>query len=133
MKRVTVLFILVLIALPSYSTKELPEKPVQHIKLAEITTLNEAEKVFLKKTAELKEIKEFNQSNLEKIHVITYSLEKSMAYYVKNLNGEHKATAEYLADRIELIHIHSENNRPKETQEFLKQYFRMAQYLPLAE
>ena len=131
MKKLNLIIVLLSLSMASVATEVEPEKPVQHLKLPAVTTLNEAEQVFLKKTEELKSFEVFDASSLQEIHVITYSLEKSLAYYVKHLTGKNKSLAEAMAAEVERVHLNSENNRAKETQSHLNNYFRMAQYLPL--
>ncbi len=131
MKKLNLVIILFSIASVSLAAKGTAEKPVQHLKLAELTSFNDAEKVFLEKTAELKSIKNFDAPTLQKIHITTYSLEKSMAFFVKNLTGKYKTLAETMAAEVEHIHINSENNRSEATQAHLKKYLRLAPSLPL--
>jgi len=131
MKKLSLIIILFSFTSVLLADKVATEKPVQHLKLADLTSIDEAEKVFLEKNAELKSIKNFDEATLQEIHVITYSLEKSIGYYVKNLAGKHKSVAEAMAVEVEHIHINSENNRSDATQTHLKKYFKLAQYLPL--
>ncbi len=131
MKKLNLIIVLLSLSMASLATKVENEKPVKHLKPADLTTLEAAEKVFLDKTAELKKIKVFDAPSLQKIHVITYSLEKSMAYYVENLKGKNKALAQAMAEQVEFVHLNSENNRPVLTKNHLTQYLALARGLPL--
>jgi len=105
------------------------EKPVQHLILPDITSYPEAKKVFLATTAELKTKTELNANELHDIHIITYSLEKAVAYFVQHLDSVEKSSINTLAEVIELIHIGSENNRKEETKIYLETYFNLAESL----
>ena len=102
------------------------EKPVQHIKLDDVTTADQAKEIFLSDTAKLKAKIDLNAKALHEIHYITYSLEKSIAYYANNTRGEMKALAEKMAVTVEEVHLNSENNRTEKTQEHLTTYFDQA-------
>jgi hypothetical protein len=103
------------------------EGPVQHLKIAEVTSMEDAEKIFQEKTAEMKSKKKLDPLELQQIHVITYSLEKSVAYFAENLTD---ATGQELAKEIavvvEDIHVNSENNRQEQTKNYLNEYFDLA-------
>lgn len=108
------------------ATDSKDEKPVQHLKLAEVTTMAEAKKVFIESNFAMSQKHELDSSELQEIHIITYSLEKGVAYFVENLSGEQKALAEEMAVIVENIHLNSENNREDETEEELEKYFELA-------
>ncbi len=131
MKRLSLILSLIFISLISCASEVESEKPVQHLQLPDVTSIEAAEKVFLAKTEELKNIKTFDANTLHEIHIITYSLEKSIAYYAENLKGKHKKVAEAMAEQVEHVHLNSENNRPELTKNHLSQYFALAQNLPL--
>ena len=65
--------------------------------------------------SELKELLE--------IHMITYSLEKAVAFFAENLSGARQVTAQEMAVVVEEVHLSSENNRKGETKAALDQYF----------
>lgn len=102
------------------------EKPVQHLKVADVTSAIEAKKVFFETTAQIKSKKILDEQELHDIHFITYSLEKSIAYYAENLTGKSQKLAEKMAVVVEDIHINSENNRKEQTKKHLKKYFELA-------
>ncbi len=133
MKKLSLTALIIFFSVISFAANNKVEKPVQHLKLADITTLAEAEKVFIEKTAQLKKIEQLDEVELEEIHIITYSLEKSFSYYVKHLSGKDKSLALAMAAEVEQIHLNSENNRLEKTKIHLNRYLKMAQYLPLTK
>ncbi|WHI45980.1 DUF6746 family protein [Microbulbifer sp. VAAF005] len=102
------------------------EKPIQHFKVAKVTSLKDARKIFVETTEEIKGKKKLNPAELHEIHVITYRLEKSVEYFAENLKGERKQLAKDIAVVVENIHINSENNRPEKTRKDLNHYFKLA-------
>lgn len=112
-----------LVTLSINSATATEEKPVQHLKLEAVKSSEEAYRVFVKDTKALKDKKELNEKALHEIHYITYSLEKSIAYYSEKGEGSIQDAAKALAIIVEDIHVHSENNRPEKTQKYLAQYF----------
>lgn len=102
------------------------EEPVQHLKIAEVTTADEAKKIFVEKTAEIKAKTKLDVKELHDIHFITYTLEQSIAYYTRNLTGERQKLAEEMAVVVEEIHIASEKNRRVAAKVHLAKYFEMA-------
>jgi len=66
---------------------------------------------------------------LEQIHIITYSLEKSVYYFVENLEGEREDLAKKIAVAVEDIHVNAENNRQEKTKEHLNKYFNLVDKL----
>lgn len=103
------------------------EKPVQHLKLADITSYDEAKKVFIETTSQIKSKTKLDAAELHEIHMITYSLEKAVAYFVENMKDEQKIAVKKIADVVELIHLGSENNRTVETKIYLEEYFKLAE------
>jgi len=103
------------------------DKPVQHLQLADVTTLKDANRVFFKTTSQLSEKNKLDAAELQEIHIITYSLEKAVAFFVENTQGEQQIAAKKMAEVIELVHIGSENNRAEDTKAYLDQYFSLAQ------
>ena len=96
------------------------------MKLAEVTSASEAKRIFLETTAQIKSKTKLNPSELQEIHFITYSLEKSVAYFAESLTGEKQKMAQHIAEVVEFIHINSENNRKSETKVQLDKYFKLA-------
>ena len=111
------------------STHESKKKPTRHLILADITSMEDAEKVFIEKTAEIKGKKQLDVTQLQEIHFITYTLEKSVAYFVENLSGDRQELAKEIAVVVEDIHINSEDNLKEKTQMHLTKYFKLADKL----
>ncbi len=129
MKLTSTLFLTAALASATvFSTQTLAgdEKPVQHLKVADITNYAEAQSVFNETTAELKTKTDLNAKSMHEIHMITYSLEKAVAYFADNLKGEQQASAAHIAEVVELVHLGSENNRAEETAVYLEEYFKLA-------
>ena len=102
------------------------EKSVKHLDLPDVTSLEEAKQVFSETTLELQEKNKLDETELHEIHMITYSLEKAVAYFAENMQGDQQAAAKNMAEVVELVHIGSENNRASETEGHLKEYFKLA-------
>ena len=102
------------------------EKPIQHLNVPDITSLEEAKKLFVEKTLEMKSKQVLDVEALQQIHLITYSLEKSVAYFSKTLSGNERLLINDIAQIVEAIHLHSEHNRPVETENQLTHYFNLA-------
>ena len=111
------------------ASNESKEEPVQHLKIPDVTSMKDAKKIFIETTSEIKSKKNLDQLELQQIHIITYSLEKSVAYFVENLKGERQELANEIAVVVEDIHISSENNRQKEAETYLNKYFNLAEKL----
>ena len=62
---------------------------------------------------------------LHEIHMITYSLEKAVAFFAENLSGPRQETAQKIAVIVEEIHLSSENNSKDDTKAALDQYFNL--------
>jgi hypothetical protein len=99
------------------------EKPTQHLQVADVQSMEEAKAIFLDKTAEIRAKKPLNLENASQIHIITYTLEKSVAYFAENLTGDRQELAKEIAVVVEDIHIASEGNRLEELKEHLNNYF----------
>ena len=108
---------------------ETKKAPVQHLKVAEVTSMEDAEKIFVEKTAEIRSKAKLDVPELQEIHVATYTLEKSVAYFAENLTGARQELAKEIAVVVEDIHINSENNRKETTQQHLARYFELADKL----
>jgi len=105
------------------------EKPVKHLDVAEVQNMEEAQAIFLAETEKLKSKTKLDNSELQEIHIITYTLEQSVAFFAENLDGEPQRLANEIAVVVENIHLDSENNRASETRAHLDKYFKMAESL----
>ncbi|NIB37981.1 hypothetical protein HBA55_00210 [Pseudomaricurvus alkylphenolicus] len=105
---------------------EVKEKAVQHLIVKDVESMDQARKILIEKTAEIQSKKNLDAQTLHQIHMITYTLEKGVAYYAENLTGEWQALAKEIAVVVEDIHINSENNRPQKTGDHLNKYFALA-------
>lgn len=105
------------------------EMPVKHIEVAEILTLEEAKAVFFQDTNKLKAKKTLDNAELQEIHIITYTLEQSVAFFIENLNDDAQILANEIAVVVEDIHLDSENNRASKTRSHLANYLKMADRL----
>ncbi len=101
------------------------EKPTQHLNVADVTTMKDAKEIFLGKTYEIMVKKNISLKEASEIHIITYTLEKSVAYFAENLTGEKQSLAKEMAVVVESIHLTSESNRLEELQTHLKEYFNL--------
>ncbi len=102
------------------------EKPVQHLKLKDVTDAATAKTVFTKDTEALRAKKSLDAKAMQDIHMITYSLEKSVAYYVESGDEKLKLQAKKLADVVEELHLSSENLRKEASMSHLKEYLILA-------
>lgn len=102
------------------------EEPIKHLEVPEIISSEEAKRVFIETTSELRTKTKLDASELHEIHIITYSLEKAIAYFAENMKDEQQAEAKKMAEVVELVHLDSENNRATKTREHLDQYFNLA-------
>jgi len=85
--------------------------------------MQEAKAIFIDKTAEIRSKRPLNLENASQIHIITYTLEKSVAFFAENLKGEKQAMAKEIAIVVEDIHIASESSRLEELEKHLSKYF----------
>ncbi len=127
MNKLVILIFSLAFSLHVMASDDSKEEPVQHLKIADVTSMEDAKKIFIETTSEIKSKKKLDQLELQQIHIITYSLEKSLAYFVQNLEGERQDLAKEIAVVVEDIHISSENNRQKETETYLNKYFNLAE------
>ena len=102
---------------------EQDEKPIQHLKLEDIATESSAVEVMQSTTEQLQAKTNLNALELHEIHMITYSLEKAVAFFAENLSGARQVTAQEMAIAVEEVHLSSENNRKDATKAALDQYF----------
>ena len=102
---------------------EQDEKPIQHLKLEDIKTEFKAVEVMKSTTEQLRAKTNLDALELHEIHMITYSLEKAVAFFAENLSGARQVTAQEMAVVVEEVHLSSENNRKDATKAALDQYF----------
>ena len=91
-----------------------------------IVSLEKAISVFNETTAAIKSKVKLDADELHEIHIITYSLEKSIAYFSENMDGEKQSLAKEIAEVVESIHLASENNRFTEAKSHLENYFKLS-------
>ena len=94
--------------------------------LPDITSYEEAKAVFNQTTAELREKNKLDETELHEIHMITYSLEKAVAYLYINMKDDQQISAKEIAELVELVHVSAENYRAAETEVYLQKYFKLA-------
>jgi len=99
------------------------EKPIQHLMLEDIATESKAVEVLQSTTEQLRAKTNLDALELHEIHMITYSLEKAVAFFAENLSGARQVIAQEMAVAVEEVHLSSENNRKDETKAALDQYF----------
>ena len=102
---------------------EQAEKPIQHLKLEDIATESSAVEVMQSTTEQLRAKTKLDALELHEIHMITYSLEKAVAFFAENLSGARQVIAQEMAVVVEEVHLSSENNRKDATKAALEQYF----------
>ena len=124
MKNQTIALIIFFLLTFSYASQA--EKSIKHKVVEDIVTSEEAIQVFNETTAQLKTKTFLDEGELNDVHMITYSLEKAVAYFVENSSGDQRDDAEKMAELVELVHIASENNRKDETKVNLASYFSLA-------
>ena len=127
MQKLTLTLIACLLSFNAFLATDTTEKPVQHLIVENMGSFLEAKTVFIEMTSDLKAKKALDKDELHEIHMITYSLEKSLAFYAENLSGTAQKLAEDIAVVVEEIHLASENNRQESTREFLSNYFELSQ------
>ena len=123
MKQLALLVFSMLLSLSVLAADESKEKPTQHLKIADVNSMEEAKEIFIDKTAEIRSKKTLNLEEASQIHIITYTLEKSVAYFAENLKGEKQKLAKEIAVVVEDIHIASESNRLEKLKKHLNEYF----------
>ena len=100
------------------------QKPVQHLQLPDITTQAEAWDVLQATSQQLRNRQQLDASELNDIHMITYSLEKAIAYFATQSEPTLAKQAQAMAIVVEDLHLHSENNRKEASQAALNHYFK---------
>lgn len=123
MKKITLLAFALLMSSSVLASGGSTEKPTQHLQVADVQTMQEAKAVFVDKTAEIRANTPLTLENAAHIHIITYNLEKSVAYFAENLQGEKQQLAKEIAVVVEDIHITSESNRLDELKKHIDNYF----------
>lgn len=126
MKSLLVLFFSFMLISSAQASGMSEEKPVQHLEVPNVTSIEEAKKIFLDKTFEIGRKQKLDETELQQIHIITYTLEKSVEYFEEHLSGEKKDLLKEIAVVVENIHLNSENNRKTDTQQQLTKYFELA-------
>ena len=116
------LILVMFMTLPVLASAETKVKPTQHLKIADVTSMKEAKSIFLEKTLEIRSKKNIGLKEASEIHIITYTLEKSVAYFAQNLTGEKQSLAKQMAIVVEDIHINSESNNLDKLRIHLKEY-----------
>ncbi len=102
------------------------DKPIQHLKVSSVNSMAEARKIFLEKAFEINSKQKLDEAELQQIHIVTYTLEKSVAFFVENLTDESQELTKELAVIVEKIHLNSENNRKDDTKKQLTKFFELA-------
>ena len=125
MKKLILLVFVMFFSLPGIASDDSKEKPTQHLQVEDIVTMKNAKEIFLGKTLEMMEKKNIGLQEASEIHIITYALEKSVAYFAENLEGEKQLLAKEMAVVVEDIHLTSENNRLGELQAHIQKYFNL--------
>jgi len=123
MKQFVLFVFTMLFSVAVLAVDESKEKPTQHLQIADVKSMEEAKAIFIDKTAEIRNKKPLNLEAASQIHIITYTLEKSVAYFAENLEGEKQELAKQIAVVVEDIHLSSESNRLGELQKHLDKYF----------
>jgi len=113
---------------PAKSSTTMAEvkKPTQHLKVVDITSLDNAVKVFNETVVKLKAKTKFDAAELNEIHLITYSTEKALAYFGENFTGEQKELAKKAAIVLEEVHLASESINKEATQKSLTEFLALA-------
>ena len=93
---------------------------MQHLQLPDITTQSEAWDVLQATSKQLRNRHQLDASELNDIHMITYSLEKAIAYFATQSEPTLAKQAQAMAIVVEDLHLHSENNRKEASQAALR-------------
>ena len=125
MKQFALFIFTMLFSFSVLASDDLNEKPTQHLKLADVNSMKVAKEIFLDKTVEIRNKKTLSLEEVSQIHIITYSLEKSVAYFATNLKGEKQEQAKKIAIVVEDIHIASERNKLEKLKKHLNEYFNL--------
>lgn len=123
MKQLALFVFSMLFSFSVLAADESKEKPTQHLQIADVTSMEQAKEIFLDKTVEIRSKETLDLEAASQIHIITYTLEKSVAYFAENLEGEKQEQAKEIAVVVEDIHIASESNKLSDLQKSLDKYF----------
>jgi len=123
MNKLVVLVTALIVSGAVLAADESKEKPIQHLKIADVESMAQAKEIFIDKTAEIKVRKKLDAAEAAQIHIITYTLEKSVAYFAQNLTGEKQRQAQDIAVVVEDIHLASEGNKLDELRSHVDTYF----------
>lgn len=123
MKQLALFVFSMLFSFSVLAEDESKEKPTQHLHIADVTSMEQAKEIFLDKTVEIRSKETLDLEAASQIHIITYTLEKSVAYFAENLEGEKQEQAKEIAVVVEDIHIASESNKLSDLQKSLDKYF----------
>ena len=126
MRNLLIILISFSLVVLTQATNASDEKPIKHLNIADVGSMDEAKKVFVEKTFEMSTKQKLDATELQQIHIITYSLEKSVAYFAEHLSGEKQKIAQEMAVVVENIHLNSENSRQEKTRQELVKYFELA-------
>jgi len=123
MKQLALLVFAMFFSMSALAADDSKEKPTQHLKIADVTSMAEAKEIFIDQTAQIRSKRKLNPEEAAQIHIITYTLEESIAYFAENLTDEKQGVAKEMAVVVEDIHIASENNRLEKLRAHLDEYF----------
>ena len=123
MKQLALIVFSMLFSFSVLAADESKEKPTQHLQIADVTSMEQAKEIYLDKTVEIRSKETLDLEAASQIHIITYTLEKSVAYFAENLEGEKQEQAKEIAVVVEDIHIASESNKLSDLQKSLDKYF----------
>ena len=123
MKQLALIVFSMLFSFSVLAADESKEKPTQHLQIADVTSMEQAKEIFLDKTVEIRSKETLDLEAASQIHIITYTLEKSVAYFAENLEGEKQEQAKEIAVVVEDIHIASESNKLADLKKSLDNYF----------
>lgn len=125
MKHFVLLVFAIFLSSTVLAAVESKEKPTQHLKISDVNSMEEAKEILIDSTAKIRNLKTINLEKASQIHIITYTLEKSVAYFAENLKGDRQELAKEIAVVVEDIHIASENNRLEKINEHVNEYFNL--------
>ncbi|MCF1428281.1 MAG: hypothetical protein LPD71_11925 [Shewanella sp.] len=121
MKYLVALVFTVLVALSTLAASG-DERPTQHLKAPDVTNMQDAKDIFLEMNHELMEMPNIGMQQAAEIHILTYTLEKSVAYFADNLTGDKQSLAKQMVVVVEEIHLTSERNRIDALKQHLNGY-----------
>lgn len=122
MRQLPALILTLSLALPAVASDDPNKQPVQHLKVPDVTSMQDAKAIFLEMNHEMLEKQDIGMQEAAEIHIITYTLEKSVAYFADNLTGDKQAQAKEMAVVVENIHLASESNQFAALNQHLNDY-----------